>query len=253
MRISIITITRNDGALLKRCLESIGRQQSAPDCTLEHIIVNGNTDGTDADILASAASRGARIINVPPAGVYNALNAGIKAATGDIIGILHGSDVYVRDDVLVNVAACFRQHSPDFIFGDIKYVKITKPGRSFRYYSGEGFTPERLLRAVAPPHPSLFITSRAMDETGPYREDFTIAADFEMFVRLFDKKRGYRYEYLPLANVGMERGGLSGNLYSILVTNTLEKRRALRLNGYNISMRRLLARYIIQLTSRKKR
>ncbi len=242
MKISIVSITFNDGKLLKRTLDSIHAQELPPGTDIEHIIVDGGSSDESSQIITEAEKAGSIILHREPKGCYNALNEGIAATSGDIIGILHGNDLYAHNKVLANVVDTFAGHSPDFTYGDIRYIR---PDNSLgRIYSARGFKAYEITKGFAPPHPSLFMTRGTMQKIGPYKEDYRVAADFELFVRLFLGKTTFSSRYIPGPAVLMQTGGLSSKLYSRLVTNTLEKRRALLENGFNTSFGRLMLRYL---------
>lgn len=237
MKLSIVTITLNDGALLSRCVDSVRSQSLLSGQELEHIIVDGGSEASRLDI------GNASVLHVPPRGCYNAINAGIKACTGDVIGLVHGTDFFADSNAAADILQAFAGTDVDFVFGDVAFVKSSTPKRIRRYYSARNFVPSELAAGFAPPHPSLFITADAQQQTGLYREDFRVAADFEFFIRLFDPARALRWRYLSGAKVIMDSDGRSASLKARLITNTREKRRALRLNGINTSYLRLLMRY----------
>ena len=85
MTISIITITYNSAKTLQRALESV---QSQTYKDIEHIVVDGaSTDGTKELIAAYAKQHpNVRWVSEKDDGIYNALNKGIRMATGDVIG-----------------------------------------------------------------------------------------------------------------------------------------------------------------------
>lgn len=244
MKVSIITITKDDGMLLKRTIDSIRRQVLPSDVEIEHIIVNGSTPLSGIDV------GGAKVLNRPPRGVYNALNEGILQATGDIIGTIHGNDELADEYVIGRIVKEFEKESPDFVYGNVNYIKASEPGRIFRHYSSEKFRPEHLLEGFAPPHPSLFISSKTMWDVGPYKENYTTGADFDLFIRLFLGKKKYNGRYMPGVTTNMECGGVSNTLYAQLVTNTREKVQALHENGLKVSTAAIACRFLTYLKTR---
>ncbi len=245
MKISVIMPTLNNGDSLRRAIESVA-SQSHPD--IELIVVDGgSTDSSIDDVRALSEQHPGMIrwISEPDSGVYNALNKGIAMATGNVIGTLHGNDLYVNSDVLSRVAEAFAD-APElpFVFGDVHY--FAPSGQCVRLYSGPE-NPARALRyGIAPPHPSLFMRREVLDRVGHYREDYVVAADFEMFVRLI-LVEGYTGQYIPLDMVGMSLGGLSTRLSNRLFTNNWEKMRALRENGISRTGLGVLRRYLYTL------
>lgn len=245
MKISIVMPTLNNGDSLRRAIESVASQSHHD---IELIVVDGGSTDSSIEHLTAMSEQHPGLIkwvSEPDSGVYNALNKGIAMASGDIIGTLHGNDLYMNPDVLSRVAEAFAADSRlPFVFGDVHY--FSPSGQCVRLYSGPE-NPERALRyGIAPPHPSLFMRREVLDRVGLYRVDYIVAADFEMFVRLI-LVEGYTGLYIPLDMVGMSLGGLSTRLSNRLLTNNLEKMRALRENGISRTGLGALRRYFYTL------
>ena len=99
MKISIITVVRNNSSTIKDAIESV-LSQTYHD--IEYIIIDGSsTDGT-LGIIQSYAEHITKIVSERDEGIYDAMNKGISLASGDIIGILNSDDVYFDDDACVD-------------------------------------------------------------------------------------------------------------------------------------------------------
>ena len=240
MKITVITATRNDAATISATIDSVLNQSHAD---IDYIIVDGmSTDGTSEiiDRRAAADSR-IRVVREADNGVYQAINRGIGQAEGDVIGVLHGNDRFADDGVLADVAKCFGENeATGIIFGDVHFED--KNGKTVRRYSSAQFTPDQLLIGIAPPHPSLYVRRSVFEEFGPYKEDYLIGADFDMFVRLLYVNR-QPYVRLDRDMVAMSLGGLSTRFYHRVVTNNREKLRALRENSIKVCPISLMKRY----------
>ena len=130
LKISIITAVRNGAETLRGCIESV-QKQTIP---TEHIIIDGaSTDGT-FDIIAQYRSSIAKVISEPDNGIYDALNKGIKLASGEVIGLLHGDDFYAHDKVLESVVKVFEEQNVDSCYGDLLYVKENNIDKVIRYW-----------------------------------------------------------------------------------------------------------------------
>lgn len=242
-RLTLITITCNNAAGLERTLASVAAQTRLPD---QHIIVDGLSTDSTAEILARYADR-CQVVRVPAHGVYDALNHGLDAADGDIIGMLHAGDVFASDDILERVCDVFAaDDAPDFIFGDVHFA--SNSGMVTRYYSAREFKPSRMIDGFTPPHPSLYMTRRTLDLVGRYKETYSSAGDFEMFLRLFNNPN-LAWRYVPLDMVLMARGGLSSRFKYRLYTNNHERLAALKAHGYPASYLRILKHYLNVLKS----
>lgn len=232
MKISIITISLDSDEVLRSTVESVEQQTYKQ---VEHIVVDGCKN---RGIIFNASKR----VYHEPHGVYDAINRGLELATGDVIGLLHGGDRFAADTILQKVAEVFADNpSIDFIYGDIRYFSPAT-GKTVRSYPAGDFRPDRLQYGFAPPHPSLYIRREAARRIGPYRTDFAIAADLDMWMRLFADK-SLRWIYLPEVFVEMSSNGKSLKLVNQLIFNNVEKLKALRLNGYSPNPFKLLLKY----------
>ena len=216
MKISIITITYNSEKTLPRALDSVQSQSYGE---IEHIIVDGaSTDGTKAMIEAYAKThQNVRWISEPDEGIYNALNKGIRMATGDVIGFLHSDDVFFSPDSVAQIAAAFADETVDVVYGDLQYCNGDKVTR--RWVSN-AFDPKTLKFGWMPPHPTVYVRKKVYEEVGPYDEWFRISADYDMILRIFTA--GYKSQYIPVVLVSMETGGASNRNTKARLSKTQE-------------------------------
>lgn len=241
MKVSIITATLNNADTLGRTIESVA-SQSHPE--LELVVVDGGSTDGSVDLLRSCDERFPNLMvwcTEPDSGVYAALNKGIRMATGDVVGVLHGNDYLVNTQVVARVVEALKADpATPYIYGDVHYFSAA--GRCVRLYSGPERLAAALRRGIAPPHPGLYLRTEVLRRVGLYREDYRVAADYELFVRLA-LVHGLIGTYLPMDMVAMSLGGLSTRLANRLLTNNLEKMRALRENGVSRTGLGVLRRY----------
>lgn len=209
MNISIITATFNSGKTLRDTLESI-RLQTYQD--IEAIVVDGGSKDNTLDIVREYESLlpgKLRWISEPDKGIYDAMNKGIKMATGDIIGILNSDDFYTSDDVLQKVAEEFDKDATlEAVYGDIHFVKSENLKKCTRYYSSKLFRPWLLRFGFMPAHPSFYVRREVYEKYGLYDLQFKTSSDFEWMVRLFAKHH-IKAKYLLMDFVTMRDGGES--------------------------------------------
>ena len=118
MKVSIITVCFNAVDTIQDTILTIAKQNYGH---IEHIVIDGgSTDGTQEIIKKSPSV--SKYIFEPDDGIYDAMNKGIKAATGDIVGILNADDFYENENVLSDVAAAFSDPLTDVVYGDLVYV-----------------------------------------------------------------------------------------------------------------------------------
>ncbi len=240
MKISIITVVRNQCDTIEDCLSSVLNQTYKD---IEYIVIDGaSTDGT-LEILKRYQDRIAKIVSEKDAGPYDAMNKGIRLATGDIVGILNADDFYAGPGVIEKVADSFRKSNAEALFADLVYVRPDNLDRVVRFYSGAGYTPDQFAWGRMPPHPTFFVRRELYERYGFFRTDYRIAADYELTARFLARYK-VRYVYLPEVLVRMRTGGISTrNLKSNWILNQ-EILRACAENGISTNWLKVYSKYI---------
>ncbi len=297
MKISIITAVFNNVRHIGSCLESV-RSQTWPD--IEHIIIDGgSTDGTlgiierwskgqgvrgqrgEQEVGSKESSRltphpspltshalrftpyALRVVSEPDNGIYDALNKGIRMATGDVVGFLHADDIYADSTVIEKVAKAMAASGADSCYGDLVYVKDSeqankpvsrqagKPQGEGQGVIGNGKTQNSELRTQnlevvrywesgpfekglfekgwMPPHPTFFVRSGVYRKLGAFNTDFRIAADYELMLR-FLWKNDISTCYIPEVLVKMRLGGASNGSLRNILRKSSEDYRAMRMH-----------------------
>lgn len=215
MKISVITATWNSGRTIGDTLRSVFNQSFT---NVEHIIKDGGSKDDTLEICKNfeqkyykdeCKGRTINILSDKDKGIYDAMNQGVKAATGDVIGILNSDDFYTSDDVLARVAEEFEKNPElEAVYGDIHFVKDENLKKCTRYFSSRYFRPWALRFGFMPAHPSFYVRREVYDKYGLYDLDFRTSSDFEMMVRLFVKEK-IRSKYINKDFVTMRAGGES--------------------------------------------
>jgi glycosyltransferase involved in cell wall biosynthesis len=243
MKLSIITVVYNRVGCIERALYSL-QSQDYPD--IEHIVVDGgSTDGT-LEKLKACLDSSAVLVSEPDRGLYDAINKGLRLATGDVIGILHSDDYFDNNHILSKVMAKFCDSSIDAVFGDAEYFASEAPNRIVRRYSSKNFKISRLGWGWMPAHTTLFLRRVSYLEIGEYSLDYTIAADFDFVCRAFHLNR-ITYTYIPKVLVKMQIGGLSSASLRNTLTLNKEVMRACKKNNIHTNWIKLLSKYPIKI------
>jgi glycosyltransferase involved in cell wall biosynthesis len=228
--ISIITATYNSAETINDTIKSVLCQTNKD---FEYIIVDGGSTDETIDIVKSYESEFSgrlKWVSEKDKGIYDAMNKGIKMASGDIIGILNSDDYYTSDDILQTIADAFKCQNVDAIYGDIHFIKDGLPDKCVRYYSSRLFSPFWLRFGFMPAHPSFYCKREVFDKSGLYRLDYKIGSDYEMMVRLF-RKHKISSRYVPKDFVTMRTGGASNSNLQSRLTLIKEDVKACRDNG----------------------
>ena len=247
MKISIITATFNSGATVRDTIESVLRQTHQD---WEMIIKDGGSKDSTLEIcreLSERADGRMKIISNPDKGIYDAMNQGVEAATGDVVGLLNSDDFYTSDNVLATIAEAYEKGNMDAIYGDIHYVNDKALDKCVRYYSSEHFTRNRMMYGYMPAHPSFYCRREVYQKYGLFDTSFKVAADFEQLLRLIYIEQ-IKTQYIKKDFVTMRTGGASTDGIGSRVTIMKEHLRAFKKNGIRNNVFRLSLRYIDKLT-----
>lgn len=224
--LSVVTVVRDGAATIGDCLASVAAQT----LPAEHVVIDGaSTDGTAALVRAFRPAV-ARLVSEPDAGIYDAMNKGVRLAAGAIVGTLNADDAYAHPRVLERVAAAFEDPAVDVVYGDLEYVDRDDPARVVRSWKAGAFTPGAFLRGWMPPHPTFFARRRAYQRCGLYDPALGTAADYELMLR-FLVRHGLRAAYVPEVLVRMRRGGASNRTLGARLAAHRMDRRAWEVNG----------------------
>jgi len=241
--ITVITVCLNNAATLGDTLRSVA-DQSWPN--VEHIVIDGASKDATQEVVAHYGAHVARFISEPDRGIYDAMNKGVRIATGDVIGFLNADDVYAHQNVLAAVAGIMKREHLDALFGDVEFFRSESPGRTTRRYSSARFRPDRIAWGWMPAHPALFVRREVFQRVGTFRSDYRIAGDFEFVARAFGKNT-LRYRHLPEVLVRMRTGGVSTGGWRNTILLNREVLRACRENGIPTSLPKILSKYPAKL------
>lgn len=217
-RISIITATWNCVATLGDALNSVAAQTYP---NREHVLIDGaSTDGTLA-LLESKRMQIATLVSETDNGIYDALNKGIKLATGDVVGFLHADDVYADVHVLERIAAAFADPSVTAVYGDLQYVSKHNTNNIVRHWRAGSYSRKKLGWGWMPPHPALYVRREWYDRIGGFDTRYRIAADYASILKLFTTAE-FNSFYIPEVLVKMRVGGASNRSLSNIIRKSRE-------------------------------
>lgn len=229
MKISIITATYNSAAHVASCIESVN-SQTYP--YIEHIIVDGASKDNTVEIIKTIPNRIVKIVSEQDKGIYDAMNKGVKMATGDIVGILNSDDLYTNNDVIETILNEFKNDETlDAIHTNLYYVNSEDTNKIVRHWITGDFTPNSFFRGWHPAHPTLFLRRNVYENFGLFDEQFKLAADFEFMLRIFEKYK-IKSKYLPITSVKMRLGGATSKSLTNILKGNRECLKAFKKNGF---------------------
>ena len=206
MRISIITVCRNDADALNRTLQNIA-QQTYPD--VESIIIDGQSTDHTHEIVDAAIAEGRvqKFVSETDDGVYDAMNKGIQLASGDVLYFLNADDYFTDNNVLAEVVDFWQSH-PDC---ELLYGKINVVAQGDESITTVDYPePEDMLEHLTfgwVCHQAMFARRELFEAIGGFDLEYRIAADYDWLFRVLKHQATLGYLPRPIANYRL--GGIS--------------------------------------------
>ena len=278
MKITLITACFNSEATIRTAIDSVLSQKGVD---VEYIVVDGGSKDGTVEIIKGYEKQLLNLSTIQPfnfrwlsekdSGMYDAINKGIKMATGDVVGILNADDVLATDDTLAHIAAQFEKHSCetlqsrsdllcnvsdegriDALYADIRFVKdgasveALRAASTVRYCSAKRWRPWMFRFAAMVPHPSFYVRRECFERLGGYSLDYRICADFELELRYLYLAK-LKAAYLPECVVVMRMGGASTAGWRSNVEINREDLRALRSHGIWSCLPLIYLKYLFKI------
>jgi glycosyltransferase involved in cell wall biosynthesis len=242
LKISIITVCYNSEKYIKYAIESVINQTYT---NIEYIIVDGASKDKTVDIIKSYGNKIAKFVSEPDKGIYDAMNKGIKMATGDVVAILNSDDFYANTTVIENIANAFTDNSIDGIYGDLLVVFRENTDKIKRKYEADKFQLKSLEYGIMPGHATIFLKRYVFEKYGLYKTDYKIAADFELLVRMLYTHK-IKIKYLPQIVIKARTGGVSDNNFLAKLKISKEVLRACKENNLKTNLLKINLRILIK-------
>lgn len=226
-KVSIITANYNEADHLRHTVRNIAELDYK---NLEYIIVDGGSKDHFKEVIEEAESLfGDRLkwVSEPDKGIFDAINKGLKMATGDIIGCCF--DEFTCKDALSKMIAVMELEKTDGVHTDINYMNGDIIVRKWRQKNGN------IRFGFMPGHQSLYLKREVYEKYGFYKTDYRIAADYEFMIR-FLKDKTVRLSYIPEVLVHMSHGGTSTSSLKAYVDSFKEGHKALKENGIRFAL-----------------
>lgn len=247
MKISIITATYNSGKTVGDTLKSVLAQTYHD---YELLVVDGASKDNTLEVVKNMEplfEGRMRYISEPDKGIYDAMNKGIRMATGEVIGILNSDDFYTSDDALACIAWTLENEKVDAVYGDIHYVDDEDLKKCVRYYSSKPFRRWMMRFGFMPAHPSFYCRKEVYEKYGAFdAENYRVAADFENLLRLIFVNK-IKTHYISKDFVTMRTGGASSSGLESHKRIMRDHLKALKKNGVYSNIFLLGLRYLYKI------
>ncbi len=197
MQFSIITVCKNSEKTIEDTIKSVFSQTCKD---FEYIIADGVSTDNTLNIIKNHKID--KLTSEPDNGLYDAMNKGIKASSGDYLFFLNSDDRFINDNVLASVA---KHAGNELLYGDQVFINRQTGETSTRKHNKLN---KIYLMKNTPCQPATFYRRDVFENYGDFNTDFKIVSDHEWFLRAFLKhKITSTYLGFPLTEFSM--GGIS--------------------------------------------
>lgn len=214
IRVTIVTVSYNSEKTIRRTIESVLSQTYK---NVEYIIIDGKSTDNTIKIVKEYEDKfngRMRWVSEPDKGIYDAMNKGIKMASGELVGILN-SDDYYEPDAVENMVNALGTEKYQILYGFMRTL------RNSEEYSIAIRTHKDLRNGMIS-HPTCFVTKKLYDDFGMYDTRYKSVADYDFMLRMFDNKDVvFRPVYKLITN--FEQGGMSSTTAAWLELVELQK------------------------------
>ena len=228
MKVSIITATYNSAKYIASSLNSIFNQDYKD---IECIIIDGDSKDQTISIIKTYQRKNLNITLVSEAdnGIYDALNKGIKLATGDLIGFVHSDDKLASPHIISELVLAIKEKQAFGVYGDLQYVSQLDTSKLIRDWKSCVFSKSLLKKGWMPPHPTLFLKKEVYQKHGNFNQNYKISADYDFMLRVL-KDKTLKFVYLPHVIIKMRVGGASNKNLKNIILKTKEDYKAITSN-----------------------
>ena len=183
-------------------------------------------------------------------GIYDAMNKGIKNASGKVIGFLNSDDWFANDFVLDEIARNFEGTNIDAVYGDLEFVKNEDDNNPKRMWISEEYKDNFFSKGWVPPHPTFYAKLSVYEKFGLFNTNLKFAADFDVMCRLIAKEK-INTKYLPGTKVKMRLGGATTKNLRNIIKGNIEIYNSLKKNNVQISKFFIFKKILMKLTQFK--
>ncbi|MBE6727798.1 MAG: glycosyltransferase [Ruminococcaceae bacterium] len=210
LKISIITITYNSEKTVRQTFESVYKQKRD---NLEYIIIDGGSTDSTLKIAEEYKDIISKIISEPDEGISDAMNKGIAAATGDLIGIIHSDDMLAEGALDILEKEYSEEY--DVFYGDV--IVCDEAGKHTHILCAKEDLSGMQYR-FALNHPSTFVTKKCYEKYGVFDKKLRCSMDYDLFLRYY--KAGAKFKYINKNLAVYRLGGVNQKMRKVTVNES---------------------------------
>ena len=216
-KLTIVTVCYNSIKCIEKCINSIIPQINEE---VEYLIIDGKSSDGTVDIIKKYAekNKNIRYISEKDNGIYNAMNKGLKLADGQWILYIN-SDDFLMPNVIQEVLPSLSDNF-DCIYGD-NYNVLTYEGEAYLKKVLASQDLSQLNKCMIACHQSIFLKKEIMEQLGGFNENYKIAADWDLLLRV--RNNNFKFKYIPIIISKFSVGGISSNSNYIYETHKIRK------------------------------
>ncbi len=227
-KITIITVTFNCEKTLIDTIQSVNQQTQRD--AIEYLVIDGQSTDKTLEIIEANQSGIDKWISEPDKGIYDAMNKGLKMATGELVGFLHADDMFYNEHVVETILQAINSTDYNACYGNLNYIQENPPHNIVRYWKSQPYSPKLLKRGWMPAHPTVYIQNELVQKLGYFNSDYKISADYDYMLRLFSHPDTNPL-FINQTIVNMRLGGVSNNSLNNLIRKSKEDYKALQTNN----------------------
>lgn len=216
MKLSIITVCLNAERTIERTIRSVLEQDYR---NIEYIVIDGGSNDKTHNIISKYVANISQYIAEPDLGIYDAMNKGIKASSGDILYFLNADDALYNNTTISNIISLMQKKTCDLMYGNV-IVTDTNSGSEFIKTHSNINKSYFFENTIC--HQSIFARKELFERYGVFDAVYKIAGDFEWLMRVLWKYRVTCIHADVVVAVYSATGMSSGSSWA----HTLDKERA---------------------------
>lgn len=198
--VSIITVVYNGEDYIEQTIKSVLSQTYT---NIEYIIIDGGSNDETLNIIDKYRSEIGYVKSEKDTGIYNAMNKGLKVASGEIVAILNADDYYYPKTIQ-EVVYKFQQSDAAVVYGNLIKSRTLNGKSYFKEIKPDLSLIEKTMPIF---HPATFIHKKVYDQVGGFNEKYRLSADYDFIYKVYEA--GFTFELLDQPLTFFRLGGAS--------------------------------------------